>query len=182
MMGVRLKLSRSALMCALVLASPSEAAKWSQPEPFSITVPGDYDVVLGWVRDVCTDGLIHGTRQYDNESEITGAEAGGSPRVFPQWTGPGEVLYKERRKAVAPAHFQNSRDIGTITLRYVVEKAAADRTRISIQAVFVEDNRHGRHTSDGMVEMAEYAEIAKKLKQTGYKDARKPEAKTVAQK
>jgi hypothetical protein len=67
-------------------------------------------------------------------------------------------------------------------LRYVVEKAAANQTRISIEAVFVEDSRHGRHISEGMVEIAEYAEIAKKLKQIGYKDARKPEATTVAQK
>ena len=36
-------------------------------------------------------------------------------------------------------HFLDSADIGTVTVRYVVEPAGEARTRVRIDAIFVED-------------------------------------------
>lgn len=150
------------LACAL---APGAAAARNRPERFSITLPAPYSRVIDVVREVCSDGVIHGTEQYQSETGIPGADAVDSSSAFGPWKGPGEALYKARRKAIAPSHFEDSRDIGTVTLRYIVEAAGPDQTRLTIDAVFVEDSRHGRHLSQGMVEVAEFGEIAKKLKQ-----------------
>lgn len=159
------------MACALVSVAAGTAGSRNRPERFTITLPAPYSRMIDVVREVCSDGVIRGTQQYDSETGITGADAVDSSSAFPPWKGPGEALYKVRRKALAPSHFENSRDIGTVALRYLVEAAGPDQTRLTIDAVFVEDSRHGRHLSQGMVEVAEFGEIARKLKQIGRADA-----------
>ena len=129
-----------------------------------MALPEPYERVLDAVRNVANDGVIHGSAQYESETEITGASAVDSSLAFARWTGSGEVLYKARLKTIAPSHFEGSRDIGTVTLRFIVERAGPEQTRLTIDAVFVEDSGHGRHLSQGMVEIAEFGEIAKRLK------------------
>jgi hypothetical protein len=152
------------LTCALVWAGSATAGSRSRPDRFTIALPDPYDRVLDAVRDVASDGVIHGSAQYESEKEITGASAVESSPAFARWTGSGEALYKARPKTIAPSHFEGSRDIGTVMLRFIVEPAGPAQTRITIDAVFVEDSGHGRHLSQGIVEIAEFGEIAKRLK------------------
>ncbi len=49
-------------------------------------------------------------------------------------------------------------------MRYVIERVSPANTRLSIDAVFVEDSRHRRHISQGLVETREFREIARRLK------------------
>jgi hypothetical protein len=163
----RLRVASCLLVCALVSAGRGAAGSRGHAERFSIALPAPYERVLDAVRAVAKDGLIHGSAQYESEKEIAGASVVDSPDAFPRWTGPGAALYKARPKAIAPSNFEGSRDIGTVTLRFLVEPAGGGQTRLTIDAVFVEDSRHGRHPSKGMVEMAEFGEIAKRLKTAG---------------
>ena len=161
----------SLMVCGLV-PSGAGAAPRDRSESFSITIPTPYDQALEVVREVSSDAVIHGAAQYDAESTIDGADTADSSPDFPQWKGPGAVLFKVRPKTIAPSNFKGSRDIGTVTLRYIVERIGPNETRLTIDAVFVEDNRHGRHPSQGLVEVAEFAEIAQRLKHSDAADGR----------
>ncbi len=134
------------------------------PEGFSINLPVAYGRLAEVMREVCGDGIVHGTFQYEHDTEITGAAAATRSDSFPAWKGAGEVCYKVRSQAIAPAHFVASNDVGTITVRFVVAPAGPEQAHISIDAVFVEDNHHGRHPSQGLVETSEFREVAKQLK------------------
>jgi hypothetical protein len=171
--------ARCLLACALVSTGAGSAAPRNQPERFSITLPAPYDRVLDVVREVCSDGVIHGVEQFESETGISGAAAVESSPAFPRWTGSGEAFYKARPKTLAPSHFEGSRDIGTVALRYIVEPAGPAQTRLTIEAVFVEDSRHGRHPSQGMAETAEFAEIAKRLKHGDHMEAERQERANV---
>ena len=151
-------------LMALSVAQPAFSRIRTKPEGFYITLPVNYDTLLGVMREVCSDGIIHGTSQYENETEITGAEAATISKAFPQSTKPGEVCFKVRPGAISPAHFVGSNDQGSITVRYVIEPVSPANTRISIDAVFVEDSGHHRHISQGLVETREFREIAQRLK------------------
>jgi hypothetical protein len=60
---------------------------------------------------------------------------------------------------LAPANFKETRDEGTLAVRYVVQSRDAGRTILRIDAVFAEDFRRTVHASDGSVESAEYKDI-----------------------
>ena len=53
--------------------------------------------------------------------------------------------------AIAPRHFRESADQGTIAVRFVVTGVSPERTRLRIDAVFVEDAHRTVHASDGTV-------------------------------
>jgi hypothetical protein len=133
----------------------------------STALPMPYAAVVEAVRAVCADGVIRGTAQYESEATLDGAKASPSSGLFPQWNGSGEAFYKTRPGAIAPSHFAGSKDRGAVTVRYVVAPGPAGDTRVAIDAVFVEDTRHGRHPSQGFVEKAEFEEISKRLKNSG---------------
>ena len=151
-------------LIALSVTQPAFSRVRTNPEGFYITLPVNYDTLLGVMREVCSDGIIHGTFQYENETEITGAEAATTSKAFPPLTRSGEVCFKVRPRAISPAHFVGSNDQGSITVRYVVEPVSPANARISIDAVFVEDSGHHRHISQGLVETREFREIAQRLK------------------
>jgi len=109
------------------------------PEGFAIDVKGSEDDVVKAVQSVTEDQVIHGTWVY--------------------WQGPGHAFYKVRPGALSPKHFKDSTDIGTITVRYVVQAVSPNRTHIQIDAAFVEDATHKVHVSDSSVETSEFAEI-----------------------
>ena len=111
------------------------------------------------VKDAAGDSIVHGTYVYEHEKTLTGALPADSSSAFAPWQGPGRVFYKIRTDALAPRHFKESNDVGTITVRYVVIPESASRTRLRIDAVFVEDSRRRVDISDGSVETAEYAAI-----------------------
>ena len=111
------------------------------------------------VINVQKDRIIHGTKVFEREPILTGAEDVASSPLFEPWTGPGEVYYKIRRDSIAPRHFLQSQDIGTIGVRYVVIPVAPDRTRVKVDAVYIETAHRTVHASDGTVERSEMDEI-----------------------
>jgi hypothetical protein len=111
------------------------------------------------VMDVQHDQIIHGTLIFDRDPVLNGAEAVPQTPLFEPWTGEGTVYYKIRSKAIAPRHFLESADQGTIGVRYVVIAVAEDRVRVRVDAVYVESFHHVVHPSDGTVEKNEMKEI-----------------------
>ena len=154
----------------LALAGLTKVALAGAPNhsaSLSVALPIPYAAVVDAVRAVSADGVIRGTAQYESESIITGANESSSSMMFPPWAGWGAAFYKTRPGAIAPSHFAGSKDRGGVTVRYVVAPGPAGDTRVTIDAVFVEDSRHGRHPSQGFVEKAEFDEIAKRLETSG---------------
>jgi hypothetical protein len=64
---------------------------------------------------------------------------------------------------IAPRHFLESADLGTIAVRYVLTSVNAQRTRLRIDAIFVEKAHRAAHASDGTVESSEYKVIQDRL-------------------
>ena len=121
--------------------------------------------VLPIVTEVAADSIVRGTYVYERDKTLTGAMPAKTSSVFGEWQGPGKVFYKVLAGALAPRHFQDSADIGTITVRYVVQSVSEDRTRVRIDAIFIEDGRRKAHLSDGTVETSESKAIQDKLQE-----------------
>jgi hypothetical protein len=119
--------------------------------------------VLQALNEVLEDQIIHGTLIFDKEPTLTGAVVVPSTPLFEPWKGPGQVFYKIRKDAIAPRHFLESADQGTIAVRYVVTTVSPERTRIRIDAVYVENTRRRVHLSDGNVESSEYKVLQEHL-------------------
>ena len=136
----------------------------------SLTTPGlirEYPVSLNEIRQavlaVVSDKIVHGTLVFDKEPILTGAEAVDSTSLFDSWEGPGEVYFKIRKNAIAPRHFLESGDQGTIAVRYVIIPVDANRTRVKIDALYQESGHRVVHASDGTVEKSEMKEIKDQL-------------------
>jgi len=134
-----------------------------RPTGFSIELPVPGSKLLQIVRQVVNDQTIRGTYQFEKETILTDAASASSSNAFGSWTAPGQVFYKVRLETLAPAHFIGSGDVGTVTVRYIVQPLTPESTRLRIDAVFIEDGRHRRHPSDGSIETSEFSEIAKRL-------------------
>lgn len=145
------------MLCLVCPAAQVFAAKdRNLPSPgiateFSATL----DDVLQALQEVLHDQIIHGTYMFEKEKTLTGAAAVDSTPLFEPWLEDGKVFYKVRAGAIAPRHFRDSADRGTIAVRYIVTSVSPERTRLRIDAIFVEDSRHGAHPSDGAVESSE---------------------------
>jgi len=124
-----------------------------------VNLPFPESEVTQVVQDVVQNGLIRGTKEYNKDEYITGAEPATSTKVFPEWTEGGKVFYKVRLKALDPRNFKDSSDVGTLVVRYVVQPQGDKNTVLHIDARFVEDFRHVMHPSNGSVESAEYKDI-----------------------
>ena len=150
----------------LLLLTPSDARKrqhWG--EGFSVDLNHPYDQVLSIVQQVTNDGIIRGTYQYKGTNQLDGAESARTSSAFPKWTGGGTVLYKVRPNTLAPEHFYQSGDKGTVAVRYIVQPAGPNSTQLRIDATFQEDDRHHSHPSDGLVESNEFEAIAARIKE-----------------
>jgi hypothetical protein len=115
------------------------------------------------VLAVVGDKIVHGTLVFDKEPILTGAEAVDSTSLFDPWEGPGEVYFKIRKNAIAPRHFLETGDQGTIAVRYVIIPVDANRTRVKIDALYQEPGHRVVHASDGTVEKSEMKEIKDQL-------------------
>jgi len=124
---------------------------------------GSMDEVRQAVLNAQRDHIIHGTKVFDREPILTGAEAAVSSPLFEPWQGPGEVYSKVRPNSIAPRHFVATADLGTIAVRYVITPIDADRTRVKVDAVYVEAARKTVHASDGTVEKEEMKEVKDSL-------------------
>jgi hypothetical protein len=128
-----------------------------------VNIPSPEPEVAQIVEDVAQNTIIRGTKEYNKDEFITGAVAAASTPVFPAWTEGGKVFYKVRKQALDPRNFKDSGDVGTVAVRYVVQPQGDRNTVLRIDAVFVEDFRHGVHLSNGSVESSEYKDIADRV-------------------
>lgn len=131
----------------------------SYGEGLIVNVPIPADEVGEAVQDVAGNGVIRGTKEYNKDEYVKGAEVATSTPVFSAWTDPGRVFYKVRKQALNPWNFKDSTDVGTLAVRYVVQAQGEKNTVLRIDALFVEEYRHSVHPSNGSVETAEYKDI-----------------------
>src|ERR1700674_672093 len=151
--------------CLLAVSSRAHRSTRDQiPNPgFSAELSGSSIEVIQALNEVLEDQIIHGTHVFDKEPTLTGATAVASTPMFEPWAGPGRVFYKIRKDVVAPRHFRESEDMGTIAVRYVVTSEGEVHTRIRIDAIFVETAHRRLHPSDGTVESSEFKAIQEHL-------------------
>jgi hypothetical protein len=177
-LATAVKRGRSYFFILLVSLSPALLAlslradrHKDQPVGFSVTLPVAVERLREVVLAVSKDGTIRGTVQYAKDEAITGAETAPKSSVFPAAGVPGDVFFKVKREALAPSHFLQSEDIGVVTVRYVVAPAGEGKSRLMIDAVFIEDGRRKAHFSDGAVEAAEFAAIKQRLDDLAQQEA-----------
>jgi hypothetical protein len=154
----------TAVLLTFMVATLPLHARGKSPEQsygmgLSVSVPASEQELVQAVQDVASEGIIQGSKEYNKDEYIVGAEAAISSPVFPKWTGSGQVFYKERKNALDPRNFKDSGDSGTLAVRYVVQHQDGKNTILKIDAVFVDDFHHRAHLSNGSVEAAEYAAI-----------------------
>lgn len=148
----------------LLLPLPLAAQAYHDPRRktpigFSVELPLPADKLAAAVQLVAEDGSIQGTKIYSRDSDAEGSEMEKSSSAFTDHPGSGHVFYKVLHKALSPQHFPGSYDMGTITVRYIVDDINPQRSRLRIDAVFMEDAERQRCFSDGTVETSEYAVI-----------------------
>src|SRR5205807_1510807 len=154
-----------ALMAALCACAVNAKSKQAQDYGggLSVSVPVSQAELLQAVQDVVADGIIQGSKEYNKDEYISGAEVVSETRVFPKWSGAGQVFYKIKKNALDPRNFKDGGDSGVLAVRYIVQSGDAKSTFLRIEAVFVDDNHHGQHLSNGSVEAAEYKDIQEHL-------------------
>jgi hypothetical protein len=154
-------LAAAYLLCAMpfALAKERDAPGAGLVMEFS----SSYDDALRALQEIVQDQTIHGTYMYDREQTLTGAVVAESTALFEPWEDGGKVFYKIRTDVIAPRHFLESADLGTIAVRYVLMSVSLQRTRLRIDAVFVEKAHRAAHASDGTVESSEYKVIQDRL-------------------
>ena len=152
-----------AFLCSILIMLSLHARTKPSAESYgaglSVSVPVTEPVLVQAVEDVASDGIIQGSKEYNKDEYVSGAETAASTPVFPKWTGPGQVFYKVRENALDPRNFKDSGDSGTLAVRYVVQHLDENSTILKIDAIFVDDFHHRAHLSNGSVESAEYKDI-----------------------
>lgn len=159
-LSTRTLLSRvvGALAVVLFIYIPALFAASSSEIGFLVQVNAPEADVLRAVQEVSEDQIVHGTYSFEKERTLYGAHAANTAQVFGKWDQPGKALYKIADKVLAPRFFKDSEDIGTISIRYVIQPIEAGTTSLRIDAIFV-DARNMKHASKGSVEAAEYGAI-----------------------
>src|SRR5579862_7291724 len=166
--------------CCVLLATIGliTSGRAKTPSKLEVRVEAPVAEVLQAVKEVTQDQIIHGTYSYDKERILYGAQSAGEAHVFGRWQGQGTVFYKVANKVLSPRYFKDSEDIGTISVRYVVQEAGPDGAILQIDAVFV-DARNVHHSSLGNVESSEYAAIQEHLRSNQAKRLEMQEQRTV---
>ena len=161
---VRARLAISALLLFSGFSGLHAARDHAPQSPGFVTeFAASSQDVLQALQEVLHDQIIHGTQVFDREPTLTGATVVQSTPLFAPWNGDDKVFYKIRTDAIAPRHFQESADKGTIAVRYVVTTVSPERTRLRIDAIFVETSHRTVHPSDGTVESSENKVIQEHL-------------------
>ncbi len=145
------------------LAAPLPKSHSDEIQTLLVRVEAPPDDVLKAVQEVTQDQIIHGTYSYEKERILYGAHSANAAQVFGVWKGQGKAFYKVANKVLSPRFFKDSEDIGTISVRYVVQEAGPNAAALQIDAMFV-DARNVRHPSLGNVESSEYAAIQQHLR------------------
>ena len=149
------------MLGASALAFPPRSLdqKSDVPEGFEIYLKAPEATVIKAVQFVIEDDTIQGTWIYERDKTLSGAVPETSSAYYGEYKGGGRVFYKVRHDALAPRNFKDAADIGIITVRYVVQGVAPNKTRLQIDAVFVEDGNKKVHASNTTVETSEFADI-----------------------
>ncbi len=146
------------LVLMLVLAMTTTVAQAKDPGYVgSVEVPEAE--VLAAVKLIVNDPVIYGTYSYEKEKQLKGARPADSSNAFADPPDDGKVFFKVAQNVLAPRHFKETADIGTVSVRYVVQATGANTTVIRIDAIYVEKNRRRPHQSDGTVEEGEFKAI-----------------------
>jgi hypothetical protein len=149
------------LLAGTALAREKDATQYGVG--LILNVPYPESQVTQVVRDVVQNGIIRGTKEYNKDEYVSGANAVDSTPVFKPWAEGGRVFYKVRNRALDPRNFKNGGDVGTLAVRYVIQPQGDKNSIIRIDAIFVEEFRHVSHLSNGSVESAEYKDIHDRL-------------------
>jgi hypothetical protein len=166
-----IELVRATLAVILIISFPITSTS-ATPRPakdlelgpgFTKEFSSTIDDLLQAVQQVLADNIIHGTLIYDKQPVLDGAKPADSTAIFAAYTGTGKVFYKVRPEAIAPRHFLESADQGTIAVRYIVTTISPERTRLHIDALYVEKTHRTVHISDGTVEASEGKAIEDRL-------------------
>ncbi|HJT70330.1 MAG TPA: hypothetical protein VJ731_09035 [Terriglobales bacterium] len=148
------------LSCVLFVSSAGAKSKHEEfGAGLNTSVPVPEPQLLRAVEDVVADGIIEGTKEYNKDEYVAGAEAANSTSAFPKWDGPGKVFYKIKKNAVDPRNFKETSDSGLLAVRYVIQHLDEKSTILKIDAVFVDDTHLTTHSSNGSVEAAEFKDI-----------------------
>ncbi len=156
----------AAALCLCFAAKQARSASKEHALPSAGLVmefSASYDDALEALQEIVQDKTVHGTYMFDRDTTLTGAVTAESTPLFERWEGGGKVFYKIRTEVIAPRHFRDSADLGTVAVRYVLTNAGPERTRLRIDAIFVEKARRVAHASDGTVESSEYKLIKERL-------------------
>ncbi len=166
-----------AITFCLIPLSARKHQHWG--EELSVDVEAPYEGLVSIVQEVSQDAIIRGTWQYKGTTELDAATASKTAPGFETWKGQGTVLYKVRPGTLAPEHFHESGDQGTVSVA-ILWNMQAPISPISESKQFLPQTMATRlHQSDGAVENAEYAEISRKL-QDGEDRSRKQREEEVA--
>lgn len=166
-----IQLVRATLAAILIVSSPITSTSAAPARTKDLELgPGftkefssTIDDLLQAVQQVLADNIVHGTLIYDKQPVLDGAKPADSTPIFAAYTGTGRVFYKVRPEAIAPRHFLESADQGTIAVRYIVTTISPERTRLHIDALYVEKTHRTVHISDGTVEAGEGKAIEDRL-------------------
>lgn len=153
------------LLLALLATTSSQARTREKNTPqdyglgLSVSVPVSETELLQAVEDVADDGMIEGTKEYNKDEYISGADTAVNTPAFEAWKGAGKVFYKVRKNALDPRNFKDTNDAGTLAVRYIVQHGDDKSTVLKIDAVFLDELHLRLHPSNGSVEAAEYRQI-----------------------
>ena len=120
------------LLSTLAGAGALRAGANGDSAEYVFDVAAPESVVVGIVKDIAADSVIRGTYVYEKEKTLSGAIPASSSSAFGAWQGPGVAFYKTLGDILSPRHFENSSDLGTITVRYVVIPESATNTRRAV--------------------------------------------------
>src|SRR5258708_21495310 len=97
--------------------------------------------VLKAVDSVAKDSVVYGTYSYEKEKQLKGAQPAASVKVFGDDPADAKVFFKILENVLAPRHFKETADLGTIYLRYLVQATSPGTTAIHIDALYLEKSR-----------------------------------------
>src|SRR6266850_7902440 len=147
----------------LLLAGLAVAMCVGQEGGFNGSLDAPEAEVLKAVAPIANDSIVYGTYSYEKEKQLKGAKPASSVKVFGDVPDDGKVFFKVLENVLAPRHFKETADLGTIYIRYIVQGTGPGTTAIHIDALYVEKNRRRQHESDGTVEESEFQAIKERL-------------------
>ena len=158
---------RSALWVAVSLGLCAAATAKTKPQPASavsaaIEIQATLADATKAVEEVASDSVVYGTYVYEHDKTLTGAHQVDTSSAFGKSLG-GKVFYKVAEDVIAPRHFKDAEDSGTITVRYELREKTPSSVSLRVDAVFVESARRVSHVSQGAVESAEFGQIQQHL-------------------